>query len=275
MKRECFRRTAAVIMLASTLVAPAADAKTRPRGAAPAAKSPCGESGADVANEVRGHAFVRSLYCTSGVELKQDAAIGTSRLPNGCFVDTYGVACADQRFQFDVEPGKPLPSVPPWLFSIDDAAAAKVRLADEKLESAPAEARAAMDDVLARVQQVPQLWRLRGLTEIMSGKLELALADLDRALALGPKQPLYRLEHAEVKSRLGDRRGALAELHALEKDVAPDWSRWRELLAVTASLLDEEKDPGAPAYRKRACAAGAKSFCAAAPPRVDGGAAER
>jgi tetratricopeptide (TPR) repeat protein len=226
----------------------------------PDAGSPTPRCANDVTNVVRGHAFVDSLLCADGNELLKNVQ-GANPLPDGCFADSYGVSCGEHAFSLAVIPGKPLPAVPPGLLLLNEEALKQFRFASSKLESAPEEARKALDQALEKEQRAPQLWRLRGLTQIMGGHFDLALRDLDRALQLAPRQPLYRLEHGEVRARAGDRPGAIAELRALEKDVAASWSRWRELLSVLATLLDEQKDAAAPAYRKRACATGSKSFC--------------
>jgi tetratricopeptide (TPR) repeat protein len=215
----------------------------------------------DVHEVARGHAFVGSLFCAEGSDLKR-GAIGTKPLPGGCFADSYAVSCGERTFTLDVEPGKPLPAVPPGLLRADDEALAKYRFADEKLESAPEEARAAVDIALKRAPAIPQLWRLRGLAYVMTGQLDLARRDLDKALELAPRSPRYRLERAEIRARSGEHLAAAAELRALEKDVDAKWNRWPELLGVLTGQLEAIKDPAAPAYRKRACAAGVKPLCA-------------
>jgi tetratricopeptide (TPR) repeat protein len=245
-----------------TLSASRGGAAPKPAGS-PDAAAPSAGCPTDVENVVRGHAFLNGLFCADGDDLKRGAQ-GASPLPGGCFADSYGVSCGERHFSLEVVPGKPLPAVPAGLLRADEVALAKYRLADEKLESAPEEARAAMDVALARAPTIPQFWRLRGLAQVMLGQLDLARRDLDRALALAPRSPRYRLEHAEIRARSGEHLAATAELRALEKDVGPKWNRWSELLGVLTSQLEQAKDPAAPGYRKRACAAGVKPLCAAA-----------
>jgi hypothetical protein len=220
----------------------------------------------DVENVARDHAFVRDLLCADGSDLVRGGQ-GTKVLPGGCFADSYAVSCGGRAFVLEVVPAQPLPPLPAGLLRPDALALAKYRFADEKLESAPEEARAAMGVALQRAPTVPQFWRLRGLSEVMTGRLDLARRDLDRALELAPHSPRYRLERAEIRARSGEHLAAAAELRALEKDVDPKWNRWPELLGVLTSQLEQLKDPAAPAYRKRACAAGVRPLCAiAAPP---------
>ncbi len=237
--------------------------KRAPDAGAPAERCPT-----DVANVARGHAFVSGLFCADG----NDVALGgqgAKALPDGCFADSFAVRCGDHAFVVEIDPRKPLPAPPAGLLRPDDVALAKYRLADEKLETAPEEARAAIAVALARAPALPQFWRLAGLAEVMTGNLDRARRDLDRALALAPRAPRYRLEHAEIRARAGERLPAVAELRALEKDVGPKWSRWPELLGVLTSELEALEDPAAPAYRRRACAAGVEALCAARAP--DGG----
>jgi tetratricopeptide (TPR) repeat protein len=269
MARETTRGIARFALVAALALSASRAGSAPRRASSPDAAAPA-DCPTDVENVVRGHAFLDSLFCADGGDLKRGAQ-GASRLPDGCFADSYGVSCGERWFSLEVVPGKPLPAVPAGLLRADDVAVAKYRLADEKLEAAPEEARAALDVALARAPTIPQLWRLRGLTQIMAGHFDLARRDLDRALQLAPRSPLYRLEHAEVRARVGERRAAIVELRALEKDVTAKWDRWRELLGTLASLLEEDKDPAAPAYRKRACSAGVRSLCVVARPAPDGG----
>jgi tetratricopeptide (TPR) repeat protein len=251
---------AAATALAAVLSLPGAAAASPggPDGGAPA--TGCAN---DVENVARGHAFVRGLFCADGGDLVRGGQ-GTKALPGGCFADSYAVSCGGRSFSLEVVPGQPLPALPQGLLRADDVALAKYRLADEKLESAPEEARAAMDVALQRAPAIPQFWRLRALTEVMTGRLDLARRDLDRALELAPRSPRYRLERAEIRARSGEHLAAAAELRALEKDVDAKWNRWPELLGVLTAQLETLKDPAAPAYRKRACAAGVKPLCAPA-----------
>jgi hypothetical protein len=243
-----------------------------PSGArAPDAGAPATGCPTDVENVARGHAFVRDLLCADGSDLVRGAQ-GSSPLPGGCFADSYAVSCGGRSFVFEIVPGRPLPPVPKGLLHPDEVALAKYRFADEKLEAAPDEARAAMDVAIQRAPAVPQFWRLRGLAEVMTGRLDLARRDLDRALALAPRSSRYRLERAEIRARSGEHLAAAAELRALEKDVDPKWNRWPELLGVLSSQLEQLNDPAAPAYRKRACAAGVKPLCTPAVVPPDAGA---
>jgi tetratricopeptide (TPR) repeat protein len=247
-------------------IAATAMLRASPAGATKADASAPGREAADFANVLRGHAFVDSLFCADGSDLVSGEQ-GAAALPGGRFADTYGVSCGAHSFSLGVVPDQPLPPVPAGLLRADDLALAKYRFADAKLEAAPEEARAAMDIAVARAPSIPQFWRLRGLTEVMTGHLDLARRDLDRALELAPRAPRFRLEHAEIRARSGEHLAAAAELRALEKDVGPKWNRWPELLGVLTAQLERIKDPAAPAYRRRACTAGVKPLCAPAAPR--------
>jgi hypothetical protein len=213
-------------------------------------------------NVVRGHAFGNSLFCAAGGYVTRGSVISTKILPNGCLSDSYSVSCGSQKFSFEVEPGKPLPKPPRWLLQAEPAVMEKYQLADQKLSTAPKEAIAALDEALAREKGIPHLWRLRGLAQFATGHPDLAVSDLDRALALAPKWPILRLEHAQAVGASGKTAKAVAELRALEKDQSPSWKHWGELLGGITYGLEQLGDPAAAKYKQRTCAAGVP-----APPR--------
>jgi tetratricopeptide (TPR) repeat protein/predicted aspartyl protease len=102
---------------------------------------------------------------------------------------------------------------------------------DRRFAALPPEVSSEDADALAR----------RGAAALAAGDKARALEDLDRAIALAPKEARYRESRARIRLALGDqRREALADLdEALQRDPALDEAR---ALRVSQRLAAEDRD---------------------------------
>jgi hypothetical protein len=221
----------------------------------------------DVANVVRGHALVRNLICPDQ-SWPKPPSVSSRMLPNGCFADAFFIKCGEQTFRVDVEPGVE-PTVPAGLRRVDAQAMGNFRKAGDLLQKDAQGCLTAIDLALKTEPGIGRFWRIRGLALMNLNQPVKALQAFDKVLEFVPRDPLFRLEHAEIGARANQRDQAITELRGLLKDVDPKWHQRSELLSVLAGLLTETDAPDAAEMRSQACLAGNQSLCA--PVSADGG----
>jgi len=221
----------------------------------------------DFANVARGHAFVRDLICPDQSWTKAPS-VASRRLPNGCFADAFYIKCGDQTFRVDVEPGVE-PTLPAGLRRVDAQAMRNFRKAGDLLQKDAQGCLTAIDLALKTEPGIGRFWRTRGLALMSLKQPVKALQAFDKVLEFVPRDPLFRLEHAEISARANQPDQAITELRGLLKDVDPKWEQRRELLSVLAYLLTEAGAPDTAEVRAQACLAGNETLCG--PVRADGG----
>jgi tetratricopeptide (TPR) repeat protein len=105
----------------------------------------------------------------------------------------------------------------------------------------PDEAAAVLDRAAAHAAADPQLLRVLSAAEMLRGRLEAALAAVERALAAAPDNAEYHVHRGHLLWRLGDTAGAAAAFRrALALDPASDTVRRAQLsLYLAAGLVSE------------------------------------
>lgn len=249
---------------------PPAPAKPLPAAPVPAALVP----GATTAETIpckspaiifAGRGYIDRLLCPNGYDPRLTARSSGSAPTAGCVTDSYHLSCDQSGGSQTVHiaGGEPPPLPPPRWILLAPSEREPWTKASEQFSSCAACSEEALGMLISAHPDAAPFFRLRGVTRIVQKRPAEAAADLDRAVALMPDYQLYRLERAEIRLQLDRTTDAIGDLLEIERTVDPSWSHLREWLGVTARTLRKAGHPRAPAFLRRACAAGIEELCGA------------